>query len=155
MSRTRSSWHLGIVSHHQRAASGLEHRFHHPNAKPGQPLPVLNDDGMDRRITQQFPQLRPAVVQPAGNFRHYLVQQDAVLSGVGPQAIGLVLQMRLLLGAAHPGIANDTASWSLGIGQDVDDVADLLGLEFRRESSGVVMVPCRHAVHAMPCCPLR
>ena len=107
--------HLGVVNHHQRAASGLEHGFHHPSAKPGQPLPVLNDDGMDRGIPQQFMQLGSPVVQPSGDFRYHIVQQDAVLPSVGPHTVGLVLQVRLLLRAAHPGIAHRSASRTSGI----------------------------------------
>ena len=110
---------------------------------------MLHDDSVDRRVTQQLPQLGPAVVQPTGYLGHHLVQQDPALSRVGPKAVGLVLQMWFLFGAADPGVANSLANRRIWIGQDVDDVADLFGLEFWRKCAGVVVAPCRHAVHAV------
>ena len=79
-------------------------------------------------VSQQLAQLGPAVVEPAGDLGYYLVQRYAVLAGMGPQPVGLILQVRFLLGAAHPGVSGDAAGWSPGMGEDVDDVADLLGL---------------------------
>ena len=51
--------------------------------------------------------------------------------------------------AADAGVPNGLSIRGAGIGQHVDDLADLLRLQFGREGTGLELPPSRHAVHAV------
>ena len=68
---------------------------------------------------------------------------------MGPETVGLVLEVGFLFCAADAGIAGGAPRWGVWVGEDVDDVADLLGLEFGRKGAGVVVALSGDTVHAM------
>ena len=122
MSRTRSSGTSASSMTTSEPPLAWSIGLHRAYSEPGQAFPVLDYDCVDCGVSQQLAQLGPAVVQPAVDFGNHFVKRDAVLSGMGPQPVGLVLQVRFLLSAAHPGVSGDAAGWSPGMGEDVDDV---------------------------------
>ena len=51
-------------------------------------------------------QLRAAIIESTGNLGYHSVQLDPILPGMGPQPVSLRLQLRFLLVAGHPGVAD-------------------------------------------------
>ena len=110
------------------AASRVQHGCNHAHAKPGRTVPELGEDGPDPGLDEEPVQLGTAVVDSGGYFLCHPVQRDAFLSSIGPQAVGMRLQRRFLLGAGHTGISDGVERRRL-VGQcQIPEVTDPLDL---------------------------